>query len=468
MDRRKLLIFAQLWSLTGALLLGVFTLAGWMSPGILLLFTFTLGVGSALATPPFQAIVPELVPPEVLPGAVALNSMGVNIARAVGPAVGGILISVAGVGWVFVLNAVSFVFVVLVLWRWRRQPRISLIPPEHFFSAMRNGWRYARANPELQTVLVRAASFFLFASALWALLPLVGKRQLEGSANGYAILLSCLGVGAVIAAFTLPQVRRVLSPTVLTVLAAALFAAATAVTAASLGFYASAAAMVVAGWAWLASLSTFNVTAQVVIAEWVKGRGLAMYQIAFFGCQTLGSIAWGQLAETTSVAIALFVASAGLLAGSMTAVRYRLARPDDVKLQPSLHWPEPQVLIDDAPDRGLILTTVEYRVAAEDAASFLGVMRQIEQMRRRNGGFDWGVFEDLEQPGRFIEHFLSESWTEHLRQHQRTTLSDRALQEEARRFHRASEPPRVTHLAAPGTRREDGRAHAHPGGGDPG
>jgi hypothetical protein len=341
------------------------------------------------------------------------------------------------------------VFVIFVLWRWKRQPRVAALPPEHFFGAVRNGLRYARRNPQLQAVMVRASMFFVFASCLWALLPLVGKHKLPESANGYAILLSCIGVGAVLAAFTLPRLRSRLSPSAITVIAAILFAGATGVAAVG-DFRACAVAMVFGGWAWLASLSTFNVTTQLVIAEWVRGRGLAIYQIVFFGCQALGSILWGQIAEMTSISTSLSVAAVGLLAGCLTALRFRLARADEMKLQPSLHWPEPRILIEDAGERTLILTAVEYQVAAEDATGFVAAMSDMEQMRRRNGGFDWALYEDMEQPGRFLEHFLSESWTEHLRQHHRTTVSDRTVQDRARAFHRGDIPPRVTHLAAPG------------------
>jgi hypothetical protein len=358
------------------------------------------------------------------------------------------VISTAGVGWVFIFNAVSTVFVIFVLWRWKRQPRAATLPPEHFFGAVRNGLRYARRNPQLQAVMVRASMFFVFASCLWALLPLVGKQKLPESANGYAILLSCIGVGAVLAAFTLPRLRSRLSPSAITVIAAILFAGATGVAAVA-DFRACAVAMIFGGWAWLASLSTFNVTTQLVIAEWVRGRGLAIYQIVFFGCQALGSILWGQIAEMTSISTSLSTAAVGLLAGCLTALRFRLARADEMRLQPSLHWPEPRILIEDAGERTLILTTVEYQVAAQDLPGFLQAMRDMEQMRRRNGGFDWGLYEDMEQPERFMEQFLSESWTEHLRQHQRTTVSDVTVQDRAKAFHKGSEPPRVKHLASP-------------------
>ena len=450
LDRRKLLIFAQLWALASALLLGVSTLAGWMSPALLLVLTFMLSIGAALATPPFQSIVAELVPRPMLPSAVSLNSMGVNIARAAGPALGGLLISLAGVPWVFLFNAASFLFVVFVLWRWKRTPRTNPLPPEQFLGAIRNGWRYARRNPQLQSVLVRAVSFFAFASALWALLPLVGRMKLAGNPNGYALLLSCMGVGAVLAALTLPRLRTRVSPTAVTLLAALLYAGAVALAALTQRFEIAALAMVLAGWAWLASLSTLNTAAQLVIAEWVKGRGLAMYQIAFFGSQALGSMAWGQLAQMTSITTALLLSSAGLVLGCATALRYRLAGQDEMKLQPSLHWPEPRVLLEDTDGRGVILTTVEYQVDAADVPAFVAAMNPVEQMRRRNGSFGWGLYEDMEQPGRFVEHFLSESWMEHLRLHQRTTESGRSVQEKAPAYHRGPETPRVAHWAAPG------------------
>jgi MFS family permease len=452
LDRRKLLIFAELWALVSALLLGVFTLLGWMSPWILLLFTFTLGVGSALATPPFQSIVPELVPRDRLPSAVALNSMGVNIARAVGPAIGGVLISMTGPASVFFFNAVSFIFTIFVLWRWQREPRVNKLPAEHFFAGLRIGWRYARRNPQLQAVLARAAAFFSSAAALWALLPLIGSQKLEGSPNGYAILLSCIGVGAVSAAFTLPKLREKTSADVLTVAAAVAFAAATAVTALSDNFYLIAGFMVIAGWSWLASLSTFNVTAQFAIAEWVKGRGLAMYQIAFYGCQAIGSIVWGQVASVTSISTALLVASAGLLVGCLTAVKFKLGGASGLDLQPSLHWPEPHVLVTDTADRGAILTTVEYDVDPADASAFVTAMGELERSRRRNGGYGWGVYEDMARPGRMVEHFFTDSWLEHLRHHQRVTVADKEVQDRVNAFHNGAIPPRVSHFAVPGAK----------------
>ena len=447
-DRRRLLIIAQAWSVLSALALGLATLAGWISPVLLLLFTLALGIGTALATPSFQSVVPELVPREGLPAAVALSSMGVNIARAAGPAIAGLVIATLGIAAVFVFNAVSFLFTIVVLWRWQRQAPANPLPPEHFLSALRVGWRYAIYNPPLRAVLIRSAAFFSFAAALWALLPLVGAQKMPG-ANGYAILLSSLGVGAVIAALTLPKVRPKLSSDALSILSTALFALGTAAAALVDNFYVVAAFMLPAGWAWLANLTTFNITARFSIAGWVMSRGLAINQMTFFGCQALGSIVWGQVAGVTSIEAALAASAAGMIVALAAAARFHLAAPAKEDLEPSLHWAEPMVRIADANERGPVLTTIEYQVDPAQSAAFLVLLEELKVARHRNGGYGWGIYQDLENPGRYTEQFFTDSWLEHLRQHQRNTIADKVLQEKVRAFHRGAQPPRVSHLAAP-------------------
>ena len=449
LDRRRLLIFAQLWSVAAAAALGAVTFAGWISPQTLLLLTLALGIGNALAIPSFQTVVPELVPRERLPDAVSLSSMGVNIARAAGPAIAGVLISLAGVATVFLFNAASFLLTVIVLWRWRREPKAAALPPEHLVAALRTGWRYAMHNPELRAVLVRSASFFTFAAGLWALLPLVGAQKMPTSANGYAILLSALGVGAVIAALSLPKLRPKLSSDHLSAISTIVFAAATAAAATVESFAVVAAFMLPAGWAWLANLTTFNITARFTIADWVMARGLAINQMTFFGCQVLGSVLWGQLAALTSVGTALAASAAGMLFALVAAWRFHLVTPAKEALKPSVHWAEPIVHVADPDTRGPTLTTVEYRIDPDHAQGFLAALAELARSRRRNGGYGWAVYEDVEEPGRYVEHFLSDSWVDHLRQHQRTTLGDKAAQDKVRAFHRGERPPKVSHLAAP-------------------
>lgn len=449
LDRRRLLIFAQCWSVLAALALGLATLAGWITPALLIAFTLTLGIGAALAVPSFQAVVPELVPRELLPSAVSLSSMGVNIARAAGPAIAGLAIASLGVASVFIFNAASTVFTILVLWRWKREPRAGALPPEPFLSALRIGARYARNNAQLGAVLIRSAAFYSFAAALWALLPLVGAQKLAQGASGYAILLSCLGAGAVAGALSLPRIRPAVSSDLLAAIGTLIFAAASAAAALVDDFRVVAAFMVAAGWAWLANLTTFNITARFSIADWVMSRGLAINQMVFFGCLTLGAVVWGQVASLTSIEIALAASAAGMVLALASGLRFRLVTPAKDDLKPSLHWAEPLVQLDDAKERGPVLTTIEYRIEPAHAGEFLAAMRELSVSRRRSGGYAWGVYEDVEAPGRYVEQFLTDSWLEHLRQHQRVTLADKAIQEKASAFHRGEQPPKVSHLLSP-------------------
>ena len=448
LDRRHLLMLALSWSVLAALLLGLTTLSGWITPTLLIVFTLALGVGAALAVPSFQSVVPELVPRDQLPAAVSLSSMGINIARAAGPALAGLLIASFGVASVFIFNAASTVFTILVLWRWQRAPRVAALPPEPFWSALRIGARYARHNPQLLAVLVRSAAFFTFAAALWALLPLVGAQKLSHGATGYAILLSCLGAGAVAGALTLPAIRPLMSSGRLSALATLIFAAAIAAAALASDFRIVAVFMVAGGWAWLANLTTFNITARFSIADWVMSRGLAINQMVFFGGMTVGSILWGQVASLASIELALLAAGIGMVVALVAVARLQLVTPAKDDLKPSLHWAEPSVATD-ATREGRVLTMIEYQIDPAQAPGFVAVLHQLRVSRLRNGAYAWGVFGDLQAPGRYVEQFLTASWLEHLRQHQRITLGDKALQEQGLAFHRGAQPPKVSHLSAP-------------------
>jgi transmembrane secretion effector len=274
-------------------------------------------------------------------------------------------------------------------------------------------------------------------------------QKLPQGSVGYPILLTCIGVGAVIGAVTLPRIRPTMSSDRLSAIATVLFAAATAAAAFVDNFTAVAAFMLAAGWAWLANLTTFNITARFTIADWVMSRGLAINQMVFFGCLTLGSVVWGQVASLTSIETALALSGAGMVAALAGALRFRLLTPGKEDLKPSLHWAEPVVLLGDANDRGPVLTTIEYQIDPAEADRFVAALHELRIARRRNGGYAWSVYEDLEAPGRYVEQFLTDSWVEHLRQHQRTTLGDKAIQDSVHAFHRGERPPKVSHLAYP-------------------
>jgi MFS family permease len=358
-NRRRLLLFTQTWMLVMAGALAILTWLGLMNPTALLLLTFFLGLGAALNGPAWQAIVPELVPKAELSAAVSLSSVAFNIARAVGPALGGLLIAASGPAATFAVNAVSFVGVIYVLYRWKAVEPASALPAERFWGAMKAGVRYLRYSPSLQTVLIRAAVFIFFGSALWALLPIRTRNELNLGAAAYGILLGCLGVGALLGASVLPRIRSRVSQDVLTSGAALAFGVATAGFALVSSFPILCVVMLLGGFAWLAILSTFNVAAIVSAPGWVKSRALGVYMLIFNGGLALGSAAWGQLATHTSLRTALLISAAGLAVGIVVAFRYSLNHLEKANLDPSRHWPEPKMAQEIDRDYGPVAVSVE-------------------------------------------------------------------------------------------------------------
>jgi len=445
-DRRRLLIVSQGWMLLSAAALGVLTLIGFMSPWILLALTFALGLGAAMNTPAWQAIVPEVVSPSELQEAVALNAAGFNVARAVGPALGGLIVAAVGPGPVFLLNAASFIVVMLVVYRWNRQRATSRLPAEHVIGAMRAGIRYVRNAPSLQAVLVRSGVLIVCAAGLWALLPLVARDQLGLGATGYGVLLGCLGIGAVTGATLLPRIKRKFSLDMLVTGATVVFAVATAALAYVQNVFLVGAAMVAGGIAWIALMSSFNAAAQTAAPEWVRARALAVYLLVFQGGMAVGSILWGALATRMGIRAALLVAVFGLIAGLMLITRYRLAEGEKIDLTPSLHWPEPRMSVELQPEAGPVLVEVEYFIESERAQDFTKAMDDVRRERLRDGAMRWGLFTDSADPNRFVETFLLESWVEHMRQHERVTKSDRMAEELARAFHIGAGTPKIVHL----------------------
>jgi MFS family permease len=447
-DRRRLLLFTQAWMLVAAIALGLLTLFGLTTPWVLLLLTFGLGLGAALNAPAWQAIVPELVPREELPLAISLNSVAFNIARAVGPALGGIIVAATGSWAVFFLNSVSFIGVLFVLYRWRRKPIESISPTERVAGAMRAGLRYVRHAPELRTVLVRTAIFVSSASALWAMLPLVARQELNRGAMGYGMLLGGLGAGAIIAAMILPGVRRAIPINRMVAIGTLIFAFATISLALIHSFAILCLTMVLGGIAWMTLMSSFNIGVQTVVPEWVRARALSIYLLVLYGAMAAGSLFWGSIATHVGVPNALLCAAAALVAG-LTATRFfPLQIGRELDLSPSLHWTEPTVVTEPHPTAGPVLVLVEYQIDPVEAANFLEAIKALGRILRRDGAARWGVFEDPAVLGRYVETFMVESWAEHMRQHARVTNEDRTIQDRARSFHVGKTAPRVTHLIA--------------------
>ena len=447
-DRRRLLLITQSWMLVSAAVMGVLTFTGMVTPWLLLLLTFTLGLGTAMNGPAFQAILPELVPRHEIPAAVTLVSVAVNVSRAVGPALGGLLVAAAGSGVVFLFNALSFLGVIAVIYRWRPAPQRSTMPPEQIFGAMRAGLRYVRHAPELRAALVRTGAFIVCASALWALLPLQARHGLGLGSFGYGVLLGCIGAGALTGAAFLSKVRQKISNNLLVIGATMLFAIVTAVLAHVHVRVVAGVAMMFGGIAWIAVMSSFNTAAQAAAPAWARARALSIYTLVFMGGMAVGSAAWGAVAAHLGVTTALTCAAVGLIIGLSTSFRYKLIDGDELNLAPSAYWPEPVVVVKPEPEQGPVLVQIEYRIDVNRAREFRRAMRDLRRVRRRDGASRWGLFRDPAEPGRFVESFLVETWAEHLRQHGRPTESDREIEERIRAFHIGGGQPAVTHLIA--------------------
>ncbi len=461
-DKRKFLIVAELAITVASAIFAALVWLGMATPGNLLLFTFVIGVGSALTAPVWQSIVPQLVPRQDLAPAVAANSTGINISRAVGPALGGAITAGLGIAAPFWVNAVSNLGIIGALLWWRSPQKVTRhLPAERFSSAIRTGFRHARSNPHLRATLMRAVGFVLFGSAYWALLPLVARNQIAGGPEIYGILLGAIGAGAVGGAIALPWLRARLGPDRLvaggtfgTVIALALFGCAHEPIAALL-------ASVIAGIAWIAVLSSLNVSAQVALPDWVRGRGLAMFVTIFFGAMTLGSAIWGQVAGMVGLPATHYIAALGALISIPLMGRWKLQTGAGIDLTPSMHWPAPLATSEVGHDQGPVLVTVEYRVDPPNREAFLAALQRLAQERRRDGAYAWGVFEDAANEGRFLETFLLDSWLEHLRQHERVTNADRMVQDAVHRF-QTDGTPKVTHFIAAEPGQAQARAEKQP------
>jgi MFS family permease len=446
-DRRRLLLFAQTWMLAAAAFLGILALYGEVNIWILLFITFSLGVGAALNAPAWQAIVLDVVPRSDLTAAVSLNSAGFNVARAVGPTLGGALIAAAGASVVFLINAASFLGVVLVLFLWRRKPTHKVLPTERIYGAMRTGLRYVRHAPALRAVFLRAASFTIFGAAIVALLPLIVRFELNRGPTAYGVLLGFFGGGSVFGAIFLQSIRRRMRVNLLIDLSTLLFAFTLFIIGISRNFTILSAAMFVSGLTWLLLFSTYNASTQAVVPLWVRGRALSFYLLIFFGGLSGGSVLWGVVAEATSVSLSLIIAALGTILGLLATRSFSMLKTEEMELEPAMDWPTP-TLVGSEPEaeQGAVMVTIEYSIDPARRSGFISAMRKVRQIRRRDGAMRWGLGRDTTDPGRFVEFYVVESWIDHLRQHERLTVADRSIFEHARSFHMGNEPPAVSHF----------------------
>ncbi|HET6335502.1 MAG TPA: MFS transporter [Polyangiales bacterium] len=455
LDRRKLLIFWQAWMLGAALLLSVFGVAGTLGPFSLLTLTFLLNVGAAMNNPAWQAIVPELVPRTQLSQAIALNSAVFNMARVIGPAFGGGMLAAfatarGGAAAVFLVNSLSFVFVMFALYRWKRKTlRTSQLPAERFIGSLQAGIRYVRHAPELHGVLIRTFLMTSCASAVWALLAIVARSDLQGGAFGYGMLNACLGVGAVFGAALLPRVRLRLSANAIVTAAGLAFAATLLTLAFVHRVELVCLSLLLAGFAWTSTTATFNVAVQTVVPPWVQARALGAYQMVFQGGLAIGSAVWGLVASHTSTPVSLSAAAAGLLIGVPLTRRFRVRHPELNLLSLAASGRArsvPVLPVEPKPEAGPVLISVAYDVDPDNAEEFAKAIDALKEIRLRDGALRWGLFRDPADPSRYVETFLVDSWSEYLRQRERFTMEDLLVRERVYALHRGAIPPPITRM----------------------
>ena len=465
-DRRKLLIFWQAWMLASVAILAILTFLGHISPWALLAFTFLLNIGSAMNNPAWQAIVPELVPRKLIPDTVSLNAASNNIARAVGPALGGLMVAAfktahGGAGAVFALNAISFAGVIWVLVNWKRIPLFkSALPSERIAGSIRGGLRYLRYSPQLQASLVRAFGFCFFVSALWALLAVVARRDLKQGPLGYGILNGALGLGALLAATQIPRIReRVSADRIL--LIATLYQSFTLLVMAFVpNPWLLIPVLILSGSAWTATMSSINTSVQLSVPPWITARALGMYMMTFQGAMALGSILWGFLAEHSQPNIALAASAAGLVVTLPFVHRYKILQGPIPDFSPyQFKRPAPQLV--GAPSQsassievgftepdlneGPVRISIEYRIPIDCYADFTHAIHHLRGVRLRDGAFRWAVYRDANDPTHLNETFLMESWLDYLRSRERTTAADTAIRDRVYALHNDPESPRVSH-----------------------
>ena len=433
-DRRRLLIAIQVYLVVVAGALGVLTWLDMTTAWALIAFTFALGVGGAMMRPAWGAIVPDLVPADEMSFAITLNSVAINASRAIGPAIAGILVAAVGPWLVFVLNALSSIGILAALLRWRREHHKSTLPAERFLSAIRVGLRFVMHTRALQVVLIRGGAFFVFASATWSLFPLIVRQELGRGPEVYGLLLTCIGLGAVVGAMILPRVRARISRDALVAGASALYALATLALAQLQNVGLLAVAMLATGVAWIGILSALQVSAQLTLPEWVRARGLAAFVVVFMGGMALGSILWGQVATRIGIPAALTTAAFGTVLFIGLTRRFKLGHHEVLDFTPSMAWPAPLLAETPEPDSGPVMVTIEYRVQPEKRVEFVAAMKAVREMRRRNGAYFWELFHDSANPAHFVECFMDESWLEHLRQHERASVADREIQQRAKQY----------------------------------
>ena len=447
-DRRRLLLFTQGFMAVVATGLGVLTLTDGISAYGVLGFTFLLGMGAALNSPIWQTVTTELVPRPVLPFAITLNGVSNNIARAIGPAIGGAIIAYYSAGWVFFLNGISFLGTWAVVYFWKREATVTNGPAENFMGALRAGLRYVQYSPAIYGVLVRTFAFSFGTAAMWGLVSVVIARKLHLSAGHYGVMLSWLGAGAVAGAFLMGRAGSRLNFNQRVLLGVLTLGGTNLALALVSQVYVLYAVMFLSGIAWLMVMTSFSTTVQLNVPKWVQARVISIYMLVFQAGMSVGSLAWGELADHTTLEISLLAAAGWMLVSALLALPFPMRPAEGLDLTPAEQRPNTGEPGSIDPDDGPVMVMIEYHVAPADWAAFHLAAEQLRRLRLRDGALRAGVFADVTQPTRITEFFYVATWGEHQRQHHRFTREDQVVEAQVRRFHIGPEAPHVTHFLA--------------------
>ena len=455
MDRRKVMLFAQIFMLVVSIGLVAVAYLDMLTPWSLLAFTFMIGLGSAMTNPSWQASIGDLVPREHVPEAVSLNGMGANLMRSTGPAIGGIIVATFGPASAFAINTLSYLPYIAALLRWKPEVREKQLPREAFSLALMAGLRYVAMSPNLLRVLLRGLLFGFGAISIMALLPLITRSMLQGGPLQYGFLLGCFGLGAIAGGTVSAQLRSKLGEEWLVRAAFVGFAAACFILSESHSLWISLPAMALAGACWLSALSLFNVTVQLSSPRWVVGRALALYQMAVFGGFAIGSWFWGLNAEAFGLQVALIGSGICLLIGAGFGLRFPMPTFNNLDLSPLNQFKEPHLLLDLQGRSGPILIMIDYLIDAADIAEFLTVMTERRRIRRRDGARQWALLRDMEHPDQWTESYHVATWNDYLRHNMRRTKADAEVSDILLRLHRGAQPPLVHRMI------ERQSAHSH-------
>lgn len=439
-DKRRQLIILQTWMMIVAAVLAYITFLGKTTPTSLLVLTFCLGLGAAFNVPAWQTIIPELVPKKELVQAITLNSMSVNFSRIIGPALAGYVIAEFGPAYVFALNAISFLGIIFALSRWKREVTISTLPGERFLGAMKAGLRYVKGSPGLKIVLIKSIAVFFFVSCIWAFLPLITRNVLHKGATEYGIILAMLGLGAVTGALLMHRIRVLFNVDKLILVGAIAFSIAMFTLIIYPHMILACLSAYITGLSWISTLSTLNSTVQQSVPSWVRARAISVYLMAFFGSMAIGGMFWGWIATHFGIPFAILTAGCGILVANVLTYRLPLSQMMIYDHSPSMDLPAPNVekILDH--EEGPVMVTVEYTVAADKVEAFAKAIQDLRLTRLREGSFSWTLFNDVEKPERFVECFIVESWLEHLRFHERVSITDRKIQANVNSFCKTARP----------------------------